>query len=108
MLDKDFIEKQKKQLLEKKKELEESLKEFDDKKHDFGTDEDDAVHETEYYTDNVQIHAVLEKQLKDVIDALKKVDQGKYGICEKTGKVIDKARLNAVPEARFCEGLCED
>jgi len=93
MLDKAFIEQQKKQLLEIKKELEERLVEFDNKKHDFGQDEDDTIHETEYFTDNVQIHAVLKKQLNDVNDALQRIAKGKYGICEKSGKSIEKARL---------------
>ena len=108
MLDKEFISEQKKRLLELKKDLEEQLVQFDNKKHDFGQDEDDTIHETEYFNDNVQIHAVLEKQLKDVNDALQKISKGKYGICEKSGKNIDKARLKAVPEARFCEGMCEE
>lgn len=45
---------------------------------------------------------LLETQLFDVNDALKKIEDGKYGICEKTGDEISEARLNANPAARTC------
>jgi len=35
-------------------------------------------------------------------DALDKMKNGNYGICEKTGKRIKTARLMAMPEARTC------
>ncbi|MGQ9465648.1 MAG: TraR/DksA family transcriptional regulator [bacterium] len=34
--------------------------------------------------------------------ALRKIHQGKYGICEKCGKPIEKRRLKILPYARFC------
>ena len=107
MLDKAFIEKQKQRLLAKREELESELQEFEDKKQDFGQDEDDNIHETEIYSSNIQIHKILEKQLNEVNDALKRIGNGKYGICEKTKQPIDKARLEAVPEARYAEGVKE-
>lgn len=108
MLDKLFITSQKKKLEELKKDIEAKLQEFEDRKHDFGQDEDDDVHETEMYSDNIQIHTILQKQLDEVQAALKRIEEGTYGICEKTGKPIDKARLLAVPEARYCEGMHEN
>ena len=39
---------------------------------------------------------------KDYRDALRKIKNGIYGICEKTGKKISKQRLMAMPEARTC------
>lgn len=34
--------------------------------------------------------------------ALRKINQGRYGICEKCGKMIEKRRLKIIPYARYC------
>ncbi|RME94096.1 MAG: transcriptional regulator [Verrucomicrobia bacterium] len=39
--------------------------------------------------------------LYEIDEALKRIVNGTYGICELTGKPIPKARLDAVPWARF-------
>jgi DnaK suppressor protein len=44
----------------------------------------------------------LKDQLDDVERALKKMDEGKYGLCEVDGKPINEARLEAMPATRFC------
>ncbi len=35
-------------------------------------------------------------------DALKKIEEGTFGICEECDAVISKTRLKAIPYARFC------
>lgn len=40
--------------------------------------------------------------LQDVEDALTKMDQGAYGVCESCGVEIGAARLLALPWARYC------
>jgi RNA polymerase-binding transcription factor DksA len=45
---------------------------------------------------------IIEGELKDIDDALRRLDQRTYGICEECGKPIDEARLEAVPWARYC------
>jgi RNA polymerase-binding transcription factor DksA len=45
---------------------------------------------------------IVEGELKDIDDALRRLDEGTYGICEACGKPIDEARLEAVPWARYC------
>ncbi|MCM8771079.1 MAG: TraR/DksA family transcriptional regulator, partial [Candidatus Omnitrophica bacterium] len=35
-------------------------------------------------------------------DALKKIEEGTYGICEECKNLIAKARLKAIPYARLC------
>jgi RNA polymerase-binding protein DksA len=40
--------------------------------------------------------------LKEIDDALQRVERGNYGICEGTGRQIQKARLEAQPWARYC------
>jgi len=44
-----------------------------------------------------------ERQMLHEIDrALDRIDEGTYGICEATGKPISRARLEAMPWARYC------
>jgi RNA polymerase-binding protein DksA len=42
------------------------------------------------------------KMVREILDALKRIEQGTYGICEGTGKPIPKGRLEANPWARYC------
>ncbi|MFY9402887.1 MAG: TraR/DksA C4-type zinc finger protein [Candidatus Omnitrophota bacterium] len=42
------------------------------------------------------------KALYELEDALKRVEEGTYGICQECKNLIAKARLKAVPQARFC------
>ncbi|OQX74117.1 MAG: hypothetical protein B6D59_03560 [Campylobacteraceae bacterium 4484_4] len=42
----------------------------------------------------------LKNQLEEVKEALKRIEEGSYGICEKTGKPIPIERLKANPTAR--------
>ena len=46
----------------------------------------------------------LENRLKVIDEALQKVLQGRYGICERCGESIDPARLEVVPETTLCIG----
>jgi DnaK suppressor protein len=40
--------------------------------------------------------------LKDIDEALLKLNEGRYGICEQCGAEISAARLKAMPFARYC------
>lgn len=42
------------------------------------------------------------KLLYELDDALKKIEEGKFGICEDCKSFITKSRLKAVPYARSC------
>ncbi len=42
------------------------------------------------------------KILHEIDDALQRIEEGVFGICEGTGKPIPKARLQAQPWARYC------
>jgi DnaK suppressor protein len=42
------------------------------------------------------------KLLYELDDALKKIEEGKFGICEDCKSFITKSRLKAVPYARLC------
>ncbi len=67
---------------------------------DMGTDPDENASEVEEYVDILALESNLEGQLRDVNDALAKIDKGTYGVCEKTGENISLDRLRAYPAAR--------
>jgi DnaK suppressor protein len=41
-------------------------------------------------------------RLAEIGDALKRIEDGTYGICEGSGKPIPRKRLEAFPSARYC------
>lgn len=67
---------------------------------DIGNRRDENATEVEEYTDKLALEDSLETQLKAVLDALKKMDEGTYGTDENTGEDIDINRLQAYPAAR--------
>ncbi|HRX04619.1 MAG: TraR/DksA family transcriptional regulator [Anaerolineae bacterium] len=44
----------------------------------------------------------LEKKLESVNAALRAIERGRYGTCERCGEQIDPARLSAKPDAVLC------
>lgn len=44
----------------------------------------------------------LDEALRDVDDALQRVEDGTYGTCQVDGAPIDEDRLQARPAARYC------
>jgi RNA polymerase-binding protein DksA len=51
---------------------------------------------------NVGLRRSQELLLAQVEDALKRIDEGTYGICRRCGQPIDLARLRALPMASLC------
>ncbi len=51
---------------------------------------------------NVALLSQLEKKLEGVHAALRSIDKGKYGICERCGKEIAAERLEVRPDATLC------
>lgn len=43
-----------------------------------------------------------EKTLEETVAALARVDTGAFGICERCGREIAQARLQALPYTRYC------
>ena len=66
------------------------------------------IHMADIGTDNYEQEFALElmdserKLLREIDDALGRIEQNTYGICEGTNKPIPKARLEAQPWARYC------
>ncbi|MBS9766016.1 MAG: TraR/DksA C4-type zinc finger protein [Flavobacteriaceae bacterium] len=48
---------------------------------------------------NVQLAIRQEKFIRDLKNALLRIENGTYGICRETGKLIKKERLRLVPHA---------
>jgi RNA polymerase-binding transcription factor DksA len=66
------------------------------------------IHMADAGTDSYEIENTLglveseRRLITDIDDALERIDIGTYGICEGSGKPIPKARLKAIPWARYC------
>lgn len=73
---------------------------FETKFEDIGSDPDDNATEVEGYIGNLGVENSLEAQLKDVTEALSRMERGTYGLDETTGKEISLERLRAYPAAR--------
>lgn len=67
-----------------------------------------SSHIAEHATDNSMLETTLmqrrliEDRLSQVVEALQRLDQGVYGICETCGEFIGVERLVAKPHARLC------
>lgn len=113
-MNQETVEKARQSLEEKKRQLERELSSFATKdpqvKGDWDTkyprtqegDLEDAAGEVEEYSTKLRIEFSLEKQLKEVNNALDRIARGQYGRCENCSKEIAKERLLAVPESRHC------
>jgi len=64
------------------------------------SDENDMADRFNEYEERTATLKTLQSRLKDVEDALTKIEKGGYGICESSGEEIDIERLRANPAAR--------
>jgi RNA polymerase-binding transcription factor DksA len=120
-MDKKLIEELNAKLEEQKKSIQKELESFATEdpnlKHNWETkypsredsDKDEAADDAQEYDNALSLEYSLELKLKDVTLALEKISAlggpasgWEYGICERCGKEIEKERLKAVPEAKFC------
>ena len=104
----------KQMLLEKRREILRNVNEFEDEalrksRLDASGDLSSMpIHMADIGTDNYEQEFALglmdseRKLLREIDDALGRIEQRTYGICEGTGKQIPKARLEAQPWARYC------
>ncbi|MGD2095307.1 MAG: TraR/DksA C4-type zinc finger protein [Phycisphaerales bacterium] len=104
----------KKLLLEKRREILRNVFEIEDealKKSRLDATGDLSsmpIHMADIGTDNYEQEFALglmdseRKLLREIDDALGRIEQNTYGICEGTNKPIPKARLEAQPWARYC------
>lgn len=64
------------------------------------SDENDAADRFEDFEGRSGMVMTLQSRLTDVNDALEKIENGTYGMCEVSGEPIEKDRLRANPAAR--------
>jgi len=66
------------------------------------------IHMADIGTDNYEQEFTLNlldserKLLREIIDALQRIEDATYGICEVTSRAISKERLEARPWAKYC------
>lgn len=101
-------------LLEKRREILRNVTEFEDealkKSHLDATGDLSSmpIHMADLGTDNYEQEFALglmdseRKLLREIDNALGRLEKKTYGICEGTGKPISKARLKAQPWAKYC------
>lgn len=100
-------------LLEERKRLQEELAEMEE--HQVKTEEKPVADAAGYEDDLVDVatetferekELALESSVQGMLamveEALQKVRNGTYGVCEGCGKPIDGKRLRAIPYARLC------
>ncbi len=66
------------------------------------TEPDELADRMEQQEENADEIAALAPRLKDINDALEKIEEGIYGACEVSGEPIEEERLEANPAARTC------
>jgi DnaK suppressor protein len=101
-------------LLQKRREILKNVTEFEDEalrrsRLDASGDLSSMpIHMADLGTDNYEQEFSLElmdseiKLLHEIDNALIRIENKTYGICEATGKAISRARLEAQPWARYC------
>jgi DnaK suppressor protein len=95
------------QLQEMKRELESNIGRLNEEMEAIVTD--DSVNDIEdmasLESESMHHTALLKQQrheLAEVKHALEKIKVGTYGICEKSGDLIEVERLRAKPHTRYC------
>jgi RNA polymerase-binding protein DksA len=67
-----------------------------------GDEEGENAAEVAQFTDNLSLENELERALRDVESALKKIEAGTYGLCTYCKQEIDEKRLQARPTSSSC------
>ena len=68
------------------------------------------MHMADLGTDNFEQELTLgieeneQDEIREINEALRRIKDGKFGLCESCSKPITKIRLRAVPYARLCIG----
>lgn len=109
-LDKKSIEEIKANLIQQKNQILKEMGQIAEKNGgnsrvkfpDYGNKVDENAQEIDEYTKNLATEKVLESTLRDIENALNRIEKGNYGICKYCKKPIGKKRLLARPVASAC------
>ncbi len=107
------IEKIKAGLIQKKQQLLQDLQDLSKKDPhetdnrtasfpEYGDKPDENAQEISEYSTVVMAEKVLEKSIKEIDDALKRIENNTYGVCKYCKKEIGEKRLMARPTASSC------
>ena len=72
------------------------------------TDPNDVADKIESFEENSVITEELEVRYNAILDALTRIDEGTYGMCEVNGEPIEVDRLEANPSARTSKAHMND
>lgn len=110
-LDKKSLDYFRKILLSKRKNAEEEIRLLTENINILDNDNDpdympasdiqEAGTDTQSDTLNYQLMERTRKYINQIDDALERIDNGTFGICQATGQPISRARLEVVPHTRF-------
>ena len=64
----------------------------------------DEASEVFEQTKNLALKRHLEKMLQQIEAAIRRIEAGTYGFCERCGELINPERLQALPSATMCMG----
>lgn len=101
MIDKKFIDSQKR-VIEKSIERLEQQVSYGKKYANIGSSTDDSALEFEAFEEKLALNKSAETDIKLLKAALKRIEDGKYGLCVKCKETIEVGRLKTYPEAEFC------
>jgi DnaK suppressor protein len=108
-LDKEFVEKQGERLEDLRAELTRMVEGLEEDQQDRAESEGDMTENDSgdmsqsLFTREMDatVEQTMEKRLESVDRALQKIEEGTYGICDDTGELIPRGRLEAMPEAIY-------
>ncbi|MFH1413003.1 MAG: TraR/DksA C4-type zinc finger protein [bacterium] len=109
-MEKKILSKIKDELMNRKNQIEKDLTGFAKKDKDdyvssfpeYGSENDENAQEVSQYSTNVATEKILEKILKDINSALKKITKKEFGVCKYCGKPIEEKRLLIRPFSSAC------
>ncbi len=70
-------------------------------------DKNEAADAVEEYEGRAAVEVTLENHLQNIDAALKRIENGTYGVCEIGGEAIEEDRLEANPAATTCKAHLE-
>ncbi|HBP00520.1 MAG: Transcriptional regulator, TraR/DksA family [Candidatus Uhrbacteria bacterium GW2011_GWF2_41_16] len=107
-----FIEEMKQLMMAEKEKLEKELSQFSHRNPqtttsevyfpNLGDEEGENALEVARYSDNLSLEDALDKSLRDIEGAFKRIKEGTYGMCMYCKQEIDERRLRARPTSSSC------
>lgn len=104
MLTPETISRLKAKLLAEKTRLEGEINDLKNIDHVAGANRsEEEAEEDEQIESNSSVATDFTERLNDIGSALRKIANGKYGVCENCGREIELELLEVDPESRLCK-----